>query len=132
MDQNQIPRRIQIQRMHPAELAIREAMLKVENLGGSTRLTDVINLLQAAKDKVADHIEDVPEHVNGLIGAHTGVSESYPEYVNIYRKNGEVEVTVRGAAVLDSDKGYHVPGPVTSMKMEETYWYGLRQAIIRS
>lgn len=54
---NGIPRRSQLQAMAPAELAIRNAMLAVESIGGSPGLTEAINLLQKARDKVADFLE---------------------------------------------------------------------------
>jgi hypothetical protein len=43
----------------PAELAIVEAMRAVEDAGASPALTDAINLLQRARDRVADHVEGI-------------------------------------------------------------------------
>ncbi len=52
-----LPTRIDVQWMTPAELAIRDAMLAVENAGGSVALTDAITLLSTARGRVADHVE---------------------------------------------------------------------------
>jgi hypothetical protein len=52
-----LPTRIDIQWMTPAEVAIRNAMLAVENAGGSVALTDAVTLLSKARDRVADHVE---------------------------------------------------------------------------
>jgi hypothetical protein len=52
-----LPTRIDIQWMTPAEVAIRDAMLAVENAGGSVALTDAVTLLSKARDRVADHVE---------------------------------------------------------------------------
>lgn len=52
-----IPRRIRIDLMTPAELAIRNAMLAVEEVGADPLLTDAVILLQQARDKVADYVD---------------------------------------------------------------------------
>lgn len=52
-------RRSCIYLMSPAELTIREAMSAVERSGCDVRLTDAINLLSDAKDKVADFVDDI-------------------------------------------------------------------------
>jgi len=53
-------RRIDIQRLTPAETAIRNAMLAVEDVGADPLLTDAVNLLQQARDKVADYVDREP------------------------------------------------------------------------
>ena len=58
---NKIPRRIDINRYVPAETAIREAILRVEEMPADVRLTDAVVLLSRAKDKVADFIDAAPE-----------------------------------------------------------------------
>ena len=52
-----IPRRIRIDLMTPAELAIRNAVLEVENAGCHVLLTDAVVLLQQAREKVADFVD---------------------------------------------------------------------------
>jgi hypothetical protein len=52
-----IPRRIRIDRMVPAERAIRDAKLAVEALGADVRLTDAVVLLGQAQDNVADFVD---------------------------------------------------------------------------
>jgi len=51
---NDIPRRIQMEKMVPAELAIRNAMIEVEKAGAHELLTDAIVLLGDALEKVGD------------------------------------------------------------------------------
>lgn len=53
----EIPRRIQVEKMTFAELAIRNAMLEVEKLPADPRLTEAIIFLSAAKDKVSDFVD---------------------------------------------------------------------------
>jgi hypothetical protein len=45
--------------MHPVERAIFDATQLVEEMPADTRLTDAVNLLSAARNKVADFIDDV-------------------------------------------------------------------------
>ena len=52
-----IPRRIRQDLMTPAELAITEAMAKVEELPPDERLTAAGILLQQAREKVADYVD---------------------------------------------------------------------------
>lgn len=54
------PTRADMSLMSPAELAILAAMHAVEAAGGSIALTDAINLLAKARDRVADHVEGIP------------------------------------------------------------------------
>ena len=58
-DPHTLPRRVQVDRMTPAELAIREAIQEVENIGVDILLTDAVNLLAAAKDSVADYVDGI-------------------------------------------------------------------------
>ena len=50
-------RRNNITTMVPAELAIRNAIEKVENMASDERLTEAVVLLQKAQDKVADFVD---------------------------------------------------------------------------
>jgi hypothetical protein len=52
-----MPRRNCVDKLSPAELAIRNAILEVEKVGADVRLTDAVVLLQAAKDSVSDYID---------------------------------------------------------------------------
>jgi len=52
-----IPRRDRMDLYTPAEKAIRKAMEAVEGAGAHPLLTDAINLLSQAHDKVADFVE---------------------------------------------------------------------------
>lgn len=53
------PRRCDINQATPAELFIRAAITEVEMVGADPRLTDAVNLLDAAREAVADYIEGV-------------------------------------------------------------------------
>jgi hypothetical protein len=54
---NPIPRRAFLNRNTPAELAIRNAVQSVEEIGAHPLLTDAVLLLQQAFNKVADYID---------------------------------------------------------------------------
>ncbi|GMV18617.1 MAG: hypothetical protein AMXMBFR56_68410 [Polyangiaceae bacterium] len=56
-----IPRRSQLHLMTPPENAIYNAMCVVEQAGCDVRLTEAVNLLQKARDRVADFVDGV-EH----------------------------------------------------------------------
>ncbi len=58
---NDIPRRSRLYEMTPAELAITEAMEKVEQAGCDVRLTKAVVLLGRARDRVADFVDGVAE-----------------------------------------------------------------------
>lgn len=51
------PRRCRVDLATPPEKAIREAMGVVEDLGADVRLTEAVNLLGQALDKVADYVD---------------------------------------------------------------------------
>lgn len=54
-----IPRRSRLDKMTPAENAIYNAMCVVEQAGCDVRLTEAVNLLQKARDRVADFVDGV-------------------------------------------------------------------------
>lgn len=71
---NKIPRRIDINRYVPAETAIREAILRVEEMPADVRLTEAVVLLGRAKDKVADFVDgniDLAGHLNIYLVSQT-------------------------------------------------------------
>lgn len=51
------PRRNCVDKMSPAEMAIRNATLEVEKAGSHPRLTDAVVLLGQARDAVADFVD---------------------------------------------------------------------------
>ena len=51
------PARADMQQWTPAEKAIADAVQAVEASGGSPALTDAVNLLAKARERVADHVE---------------------------------------------------------------------------
>jgi addiction module HigA family antidote len=52
-----VPARADVRFYTPAEEAIAAAVQAVENCGGSPALTDAVNILQKAQERVADHME---------------------------------------------------------------------------
>lgn len=56
----EFPRRINIDRLTPAERAIRAAMQEVERVGADERLTTALILLEHAGNLVADFVDGVP------------------------------------------------------------------------
>lgn len=62
---NTIPRRNQIDKFVPAELAIYKAMEEVEKMDADVRLTNAINKLSKAKDFVSNFVDQIP--MPGLI-----------------------------------------------------------------
>jgi len=54
-----IPRRIRIDRLTPAERAIYDALIAVEAVGAHPLLTEAVVLLQEARSKVADYVDGV-------------------------------------------------------------------------
>lgn len=54
---NDIPRRNQLDKCEPAEIAIFKAMEEVEKIGADKNLTDAITKLQEAKELVSDYID---------------------------------------------------------------------------
>lgn len=54
-----IPRRIRIDRLTPAERAIYDALIAVEAVGAHPLLTEAVVLLQEARSKVADYVDTI-------------------------------------------------------------------------
>ena len=54
-----VPRRNQVKRWIPAEVAIHRAMEAVEFAGADERLTDAVLLLEAARASVADWVDGI-------------------------------------------------------------------------
>lgn len=54
-----IPRRVRTDQFSEAEKAIYEAVWIVESMNADVRLTDAVVLLQAARERVADYVDDV-------------------------------------------------------------------------
>lgn len=58
MTDKEIPRRIQLDKMIPAELAIHNAIQEVEKIGADVRLTNAVIKLQEAKDLISDFTDE--------------------------------------------------------------------------
>ncbi|MES2379729.1 MAG: hypothetical protein V4538_01720 [Bacteroidota bacterium] len=55
-----VPRRAKLYMLTTPEKAIYNAVMEVEKIGADVRLTNAVNLLQQAKELVADFVDDVP------------------------------------------------------------------------
>ena len=55
---DEIPRRIRLDRMTTADRFIYDAVQKVERVGADVRLSEAVILLQQARDKVADDVDE--------------------------------------------------------------------------
>lgn len=53
-----IPRRSRLDLNTPAELAITKAMYEIEKLPADVRLTEAVNLLSKAKEKLSDYVDE--------------------------------------------------------------------------
>jgi hypothetical protein len=71
-----MPRRIDIERLTPAETAIRNAMIAVEEMPADSLLTEAVNLLQHARDKVADYVDREPRAA--VVTVPAGVAPCVP------------------------------------------------------
>jgi hypothetical protein len=56
---DEIPRRIRLDRMVPAELAIHDAIQKIEELGADPNLTEAIVILSDAQNMVSDFVDGI-------------------------------------------------------------------------
>ncbi len=59
MENSTIPRRCDIEKNEPAEIAILKAIEAVENEGAHEMLTDVVTKLAEAKELLGDYIDTV-------------------------------------------------------------------------
>lgn len=75
-------RRADLQRLHPAERAILDAITFIETLGGDVRLTDAVVLLSAAQRRAADWVDScegfvtVPRQVHEPVPGPVGRESS--------------------------------------------------------
>ena len=53
-----IPRRVNYQKMVPAERLILKSMQETEKIGADPKLTEAITLLNKAKDLISDYIDN--------------------------------------------------------------------------
>jgi len=61
----QFPRRSQLQLLTPTERWIYDAMQEVEKLGAHPSLTNVVNLLSIARERLADWVENTSQQTEG-------------------------------------------------------------------
>jgi hypothetical protein len=73
-------RRNRIDQFTPAEKAIYDAVQAVEAAGADVRLTDAVVLLQAARERVADFVDNTPSRE--LPATPTRPAGPYPGYVS--------------------------------------------------
>jgi hypothetical protein len=103
---NEISRRSQLEKLIPAEQAIRAAAIAVELAGAHPLLTEAGSLLWKAKDVIGDWHDsgapgaDTRKAPQGAfrmcLGAQTGTGADYPSYLSVNLTEGHVAFTVRG------------------------------------
>lgn len=59
LSENVIPRRCDLHRLTPAELAIYKAACEVESLGAHPLLTDSVSKLAEARKHLADYVDQI-------------------------------------------------------------------------
>lgn len=89
METNNFPRRDSLHKLEPAERAIWDAMQAVEAMPADPRLTDAVNLLKGAGEKVADFIDKVP----------TSLENAAPAVLGDHGPKGEIK---RGSYVREA------------------------------
>lgn len=57
----ELPRRVYMDMWSPAERAIYDAAQAVEGMGADVRLTEAVNLLAEARNRVADYVDEQGE-----------------------------------------------------------------------
>lgn len=70
MEPNNSPRRIRLDKMQAAELAIYNAMQEVEKMPADVRLTKAVILLNKAKDSVSDFIDGISDNLQSPDDLH--------------------------------------------------------------
>lgn len=73
---NGIPRRARVDLLTPAERAIREAIIAVEEVGADPLLTEALVLLGHARERLADYVDR--ENVSKLQLVYEALSEILP------------------------------------------------------
>lgn len=96
------PRRSKLYLNEPAELAIRVAVDEVENLGASPLLTKAINLLQQARESVADYI-DGPRDIPPLRALISDLSDALSDAGCPWSADGILDLRRRVARALPWD-----------------------------
>lgn len=96
-------RRARIDQNTPAELAIRAAVEAVEAVGADTRLTDAVNLLQAARDKVADFVDGV-ERPATPSAADVTLSERFAFVLEQWQKSAPAKRELAKMALVNVER----------------------------
>lgn len=104
---DEIPRRSRLDLHTPAELAIRTAVEEVEAAGAHKLLTDAVNLLHEAREKVADFVEAPGLHaaagdVNGGRARRRDVGDVRVERVDL---NGQGQPVAAADRVQETASG---------------------------
>lgn len=105
----EIPRRNRIDKFTPAERAIYDAVQAVEAMAADVRLTDAVILLQAARDSVADYIDNIwPSR--RYVSALPASASPHPENPCVFRSiEGVASCGTHWTALEDGDKSWRCP-----------------------
>ncbi len=94
--QDQLPRRIRLDKHTPAEKAITDAMCAVEDAGCDPLLSDAVCLLADARNKVADFVDGVARKPQGSSAKPTigRIVHYYPQPMDRWGTQGEPTAAV--------------------------------------
>lgn len=88
---NDIPRRVQLDRLVEAERSIYGAVRAVEDLGADARLTDAVVLLQAAKESVGDFVDGF-RGITRTVSTHRHINQESPMDVEAFDYEAQTEL----------------------------------------
>jgi NTP pyrophosphatase (non-canonical NTP hydrolase) len=100
---SEIPRRIQLEKLEPAEHAIRHAVELVECMGADERLTRAVVLLGEAREAVADYVD-------GLVrdGGYGAIQTPDPDFFDLARAEMLRAQELHGAEYASLHEAYAV------------------------
>ena len=78
---HEFPRRMRVDLMKPAELAIRNAVIEIEKMAPDVRLTNAQILLGQAKDLVSNFIDNVPSETPTLAEENNRLREALEKII---------------------------------------------------
>lgn len=121
MNNDEIPRRIRVDLMTPAELAIRAAVQAVEEAGAHAHLTDAVVLLAQARESVANWVDGVPRYVDAVrvpepVSAAFPDTGATPDDSKIDLMAVAQDLRSIAAALADGPTGFDVAQKVVSLR----------------
>jgi len=92
------PRRCYVDKLTPAELAVRAAIHKVESVGADPLLTDVVVLLNEAAAKLADFVDAKDAKNDNAYASHRyDFNLPVADFIKQMRADGQTDDTINHA-----------------------------------